>query len=102
MKNKFYNKYDRAKLRVERIRKFYNHLIVFILFNGVLFLLKDKMAEAILGEQASTYPEAMNWVYWNLFIWLLIICIHACVVFGKVPNIVKKWEERQLKKYLNQ
>ena len=100
MENKEHNKFERAQHRVARIRRFYNHLGVFIIINATLLLSKNKMAIAFLGERATDYPEAMNWIKWNIYIWLVILAIHALLVFGNVPFFVKKWEERQMKRIM--
>jgi hypothetical protein len=101
MENKEYKKFEKAQRRIARIKSFYNHLIVFVVFNAILLFLKDEMAIALFGEEALVHPEAMNWIEWNIYIWGAGLLIHALFVFGRVPFFVKKWEKRQIKKYMN-
>ena len=91
-----------AQQRILKIKKFYHHLGIFLIVNTVLMLTKNTIAISIFGEKALVYPEIMNWVYWNIFIWAFIVGIHALIVFGKLPKLVRNWEQRQIDKYLEE
>lgn len=94
------DKFLRAKERVSKIKGFYRHIGVFVLFNIPLVLFEDRMAAAIFGERVASNPKAMEWVDWHLFIWGAILVIHALLVFGRIPAWIKKWEDRQIAKYM--
>lgn len=102
MENKEYTKFKKAQRRIMQIKSFYNHLIVFVIINAVLLLSKDRIAIALFGEEALVHPDAMNWIEWNIYIWGVGLLIHALFVFGRVPFFIKKWEERQIKKYMSE
>ncbi|MGB5434548.1 MAG: 2TM domain-containing protein [Maribacter sp.] len=102
MENKEIYKLERAHRRVAQIRGFYNHLGIFVVINTALLLLKDKMTVWLLGKEALNYPDAMDWIYWNAYVWVVILAIHALLVFGKIPFFVKKWEDRQMERYLKE
>jgi hypothetical protein len=102
LENKEYKKFEKAKKKITQIKSFYNHAAVFVIINAVLLLSKHKMTVALFGEGASVHPKAMNWIEWNIYIWGAGLLIHAIFVFGRVPFFVKKWEERQIKKYMNE
>ena len=102
MKSKERYKLERAHRRVAQIRGFYKHVGIFIVINTALLLLKDKMTVAFLGKEAMIYPDAMNWIYWNAYVWGGILAIHALLVFGKIPFFVKKWEDRQIERILRE
>lgn len=102
MENEAYVKFKKAQRRIVQIKSFYNHLIVFVIFNAALFLMRDRMAIALFGEETLIHPNAMNWIEWNIYIWGAGLLLHALFVFGRVPFFVKKWEERQIKKYMNE
>ncbi len=102
MENIAHTQLKRAKQRVERIKSFYNHVVVFVLINGVLLLLKDEITIAIFGEEGLSIPKLMDWVNWNLYIWMGILTIHALIAFGKRPSFMRKWEARQINKYIEQ
>lgn len=101
MRNNKLEKFERAQSRVAKIKGFYHHVFVFVLFSGLLLLMRGKMTEAIFGEAASYNSKAMDWVDWNLYLWGVILVIHALLVFGKIPLFVKKWEEREIEKYMD-
>lgn len=101
MEHKEYNKFEDAQRRIKRIKGFYYHLIVFVIFNGVLLISKDSMANALFGDEALLYPQAMNWIYWNIGVWLFILVAQGIYVFGNAPVFIRKWEDRQIKKYMN-
>ena len=102
MESKEYNKFEKAQRKIVQIKSFYHHLIVFVIFNAVLLLSKNKMISALFGENTLIHSRAMDWVYWNILIWGLILGVHAIFVFGNVPFFVKKWEERQIKKFMEE
>jgi len=102
MENKEHNKLERAQLRVAQIRRFYRHVGVFVIINVALLLSKDQMTIAFLGEKAMDHPEAMNWIYWNIYIWAAILAVHALYVFGNVPFFIKKWEKRQIERFMKE
>lgn len=104
MKNPDFTKYKRAKKRVAQIRGFYNHLAVYLVVNIVLFLLQDKMTFILLSKRVFGSPEFLDKINWDVFgtpiIWGIALTFHAINVFGEPLLFGRKWEERQLKKYL--
>lgn len=102
MEKRTYNKFERAQRKVAQIKGFYKHVGLFIIFNAVLYLSNEKLAVALLGPGASDHPEIMSWVYWNAVIWGVILAVHALFVFGNVSFFVKKWEERQMAKIIQE
>jgi hypothetical protein len=96
------NKFERAQRRVARIKGFYRHAVIFVVINGCLVILRDKIGVAIFGEIALDNPRIMSWVDWNLYVWLIILVVHAILVFKKTPYLVKDWEKRQIQKYMDE
>ena len=82
-------KYEKAKKRVEEIKGFYSHLIVYVVVNIGLFLLN-----------LFTSPGAW-WFYWPLLGWGIGLFFHTMgvFVFSKFPG--KQWEERKIKEVMN-
>jgi len=95
-------KSKRARRRVLKIKGFYKHLTFFIFINGSLWLFKDTIGVGIFGEVALTNPKIMAWVYWNIAVWGIGLAIHAFVVFVRAPRFLKKWEERQYERFMNE
>jgi 2TM domain-containing protein len=83
-------KYEKAKKRVEEIKGFYSHLIVYICVNIVLVIIN-----------LVTSPGAI-WFYWPLLGWGIGLFFHAMgvFVFSKFPG--KQWEERKIKEVMKE
>ena len=83
-------KYERAKKRIEEIKGFYTHLIVYVVVNIGLFLLNFITSR---GEW---------WFYWPLMGWGIGVLFHGMgvFVFSRFPG--KKWEDRKIKELMDQ
>ena len=80
--------YERAKKRVEDIRGFYHHLLIYVLVNAFLFVLN-----------ILTSPGDL-WFYWPLLLWGIGIVAHAASVFASGGLWGKDWEERKIKQLM--
>lgn len=105
MKNSMLSKYERAEIKVASIRGFYNHAMVFVIINLMLYLLRHKLTFILLNISALGNPEFLEWIDWNVFgttfVWGVILAIHGMIVFSDISFFIKKWEERQIQKYMN-
>ncbi|MFP4846494.1 2TM domain-containing protein [Winogradskyella sp. PE311] len=81
--------YIKAKDRVEKIKKFYNHLVVFIIVNLVItgFKVSDNLDswEAFTNELLSINVLS-SWTVWGV-----VLFIHFLSV-----TIGRNWEERKI------
>lgn len=106
MDNKELTKYERAQRRVAEIRGFYNHLAVYLIVNAVLLLLKDKITITLLSKRALGNPELLEWIDWNVYgtpiIWGVFLAVHAIKIFGGFSIFGRKWEERQMRKFMDE
>jgi len=75
-------KYQKAKERVEAIKGFYTHLIVYIVINLMLYA---------INMIAS--PDSL-WFFWPLMGWGIAIVLHALRVFGE--PLGSNWEEKKI------
>jgi hypothetical protein len=86
---------ERAKRRVHKIKRFYRHLLVYILVN--LFLIITQYINLDNNEaffQFSTFSTA--------FFWGIGLIFHAANVFAKNMFLGNNWEERKINEYMNQ
>ena len=83
-------KYEKAKKRVEEIKGFYSHLIVYVVVNIVLFIINLVSSPGVW------------WFYWPLLGWGIGVFFHAMgvFVFSRFPG--KKWEDRKIKEVMEQ
>ncbi|NNC69651.1 MAG: 2TM domain-containing protein [Flavobacteriaceae bacterium] len=100
------NSYEKARAQVKRLKGFYNHLFIYVIFLIVWFL----FAENILGllrdsvghSDAGFYRWAGVNLWLNPLIWGVIVLIHGVYVFGFKPSFFKNWEERKIEEYMNE
>lgn len=93
-------KYILAKKRVEKIAKFYKHLVVYILVNIFLtsiFIVGDMNDGITFNEAFSDYHNYKIWFFWGIG-----IAFRALNVFGTGIIFNNNWEERKIKEYMNQ
>ena len=83
-------RYEKAKKRVEEIKGFYTHLIVYIVINLGLFLLNFFTSR---GEW---------WFFWPLMGWGIGLIFHALGVFAFSRFPGKQWEDRKIKELMDQ
>lgn len=99
------SKYERAKTKVASIKSFYNHALVFLVINIILYFLRHKFVFILVSKDALGNPDFLDWINWNVYgttiVWGIILAIHAITVFGNLPWHLKKWEERKIQKYIN-
>ena len=81
-------RYQKARERVEAIKGFYIHLIVYVVVNFILFS---------INMIAS--PDSL-WFFWPLMGWGIAIVIHALFVFGVGPRFGADWEERKIRELM--
>lgn len=80
--------YRKAQKRVKKLKKFYNHLMMYVIVNAFLVAL-------------NLYQNPNNlWCVWVIFGWGIGLAMNAISVF--VPEIFfgKGWEERKIKEFM--
>jgi len=82
-------KYEKAKQRVVELKKFYEHLIKFLIISVGLAALN-------YYQNSWNYP----WFLWAVGSWGLGIGFHAFGTFFKTPIFGKNWEEKKIKELL--
>ena len=79
-------RYDRARKRVEELRGFYWHFMVFVFVNAMLLGI-----DVLSGDG--------YWFYWPLFGWGIGVAVHALSVFAGGP-FGKQWEDRKIRQLM--
>jgi len=90
----------RAKRRVEKLRGFYTHLVVYIVVNVVISVFKivrnlrhgESLEEAIFDLSFSGV-----WLLWGIG-----LAIHAFTVFVLPSLIGHNWEEEKIKQFMEE
>ena len=93
-------RYLRAEKKVENIRGFYIHLLVYVCVN--LFISIKKIARNL--DNGETFDEAFydigTYIVW--LAWGIGLAFNAYNVFIKDGILEKNWEERKIKEYMEQ
>lgn len=100
MKNYDEIAFKNAQLRVEKLKKFYSHLVTYIAVNSFISFLKifsDVREGLPLSEALFSLDNYTIWIYWGIG-----IAIHAFSVFGLPLFIGKDWEERKIQQFMKE
>lgn len=82
-------RYDKAKKRVEELKKFYSNLVTYIVINIVLIIIN-----------LVTSPGSL-WFYWVTIFWGIAILLHASRVFiFKGKFLGEEWEQKKIKEIM--
>jgi len=93
--------YLRAKKRVKKLKGFYIHFGVFIVMNSFISV---NIIISNIYENGETFNEA----FWNFdtfavwIFWGIGLAIHGFNVLGLPFLFGKDWEERKIKKFLEE
>lgn len=89
-------KLKRAKKRVDELKGFYIHLMVYLVINA--FILVTQMI-----ANADEAGFGLGWYSFTTAIfWGIGLAIHALVAFRLNPFFGKAWEERMIEKFMEE
>jgi len=94
------NKKVRAQKRVEELKGFYIHLMVYLLVN---FMISTVIVVSHMYEGDSfidaiwDFATVSTWLFWGIGIFF-----HGLKVFANNSLFNKEWEERQIQKYIEE
>lgn len=92
-------KYLRAQKKVENIKGFYIHLLVYLCIN--IFISVKKISRNL--DNGETFQEAFfdlgTFVVW--LAWGIGLAFHAYNVFIKDGVLGERWEERKVSEYMD-
>ncbi|MFH6604312.1 2TM domain-containing protein [Maribacter algicola] len=93
-------KLRRARKKVEELKGFYWHMAIYLtvnLFISISKISRNMFSGESFGEGFLEFETFAVWVFWGVG-----LAFHAVKVFSLNPIFGKKWEERQIKKYMEQ
>jgi hypothetical protein len=94
------NKKTRAKKRVEELKGFYIHLMVYIFINTMIIIVK--IVGTIYNGENFMGPLLHFSTFTTPILWGIGLAFHALKVFGLNPFLGKGWEQRQIQKYIEE
>ncbi|TFG78929.1 MAG: 2TM domain-containing protein [Flavobacteriales bacterium] len=93
-------KQNRAKKKVEELKGFYRHLAVYLVVNSVISI--AKIIQNVGDGEAFTdaffdFGTFTVWVFWGIG-----LAFHAAKTFSYNPFFNRDWEERQIRKFMEE
>ena len=91
--------YKRAKRKVDGLRGFYIHLLVYVLINGffsINVLVRGWFEGSSWRETIQDFSFFSLWFFWGIG-----LLFHAIVVFDLNPFFSKEWEDKKIKRILD-
>ncbi len=85
----YQERYSRAKARVEEIRSFYSHLIIYVIINACI---------AAFNYYLDEWRNP--WFLFPLAGWGIGLIGHALGTFNMNPFVSRDWEERKIKELM--
>lgn len=97
MENYEQDKYERAKKKVDDIKGFYNHLIIYLIINSFLLLVNmGILSNGILNLRLPQWPSLITPFFWGIG-----LAFHAYMVFLNNFTFLKNWENRKIKQIMD-
>jgi hypothetical protein len=103
MKNLNAKKLARARRKIEEIKKFYKHVVAYILINLFLAFVW-KFSFKIVGNftvsnqfDGEEFTHIPIWLIWGIF-----LVLHALKTFGFLNLQGKDWEERKIEEFMKE
>lgn len=91
-----YDRRKRARERVNKIKGFYGHLLAYVIVNSLLIFYQ-------MSENASSGAPLVSLETFELALfWGIGLGFHALSVFGLNFLLGRRWEERQIRKYMEE
>ncbi|MFZ2413545.1 MAG: 2TM domain-containing protein [Candidatus Cryosericum sp.] len=84
--------YQKARDRVQEIKGFYAHAVMYLLANAGL---------AVLNLATLKKNDGVIWFIWPLIGWGIALAVHAISVFGIGRFLGKDWEQRHIQQELD-
>ena len=88
MKNEEHEQYEYARKRVKQKKRFYYHLILFLVGSFSMF---------IANTYLNVAPDT-KWYLWTIATWSFLLILHFVKVFITDLFMGKEWERAQINK----
>lgn len=101
-----YSKREAARKRVKEIKSFHAHVVGYIVINIFIVVLKFELVDYLSSQNPELAPEFYHWIDINVLLtpllWGIGLLIHGLYVYRHKFTFLKTWEERQIKKILEE
>lgn len=92
--------YLKAKKKVEKLKGFYRHFIIYIIAN---IFISGYITYQLMNDGGYSFTEASTnfWAHSTWLFWGIGVFFHALGTFGFPFLLGKEWEEKKLKELMN-
>ncbi len=98
--------YRKAQLRVQKLKRFYKHLTVYVIVNVIVVFSGLRVIDLLDTKTMEVDANFETWLVWNVLsvpiLWGIGLLIHGVSVFRPTFGFIKNWEQRQLKKIMEE
>ncbi|WP_088322994.1 2TM domain-containing protein [Polaribacter tangerinus] len=91
-------RYILAQNRVVRIKKFYKHLLIYLIVNiflSIMFIVGEINDGKHFSEAILNFSNYKIWLYWGVG-----IVFQFCVTFGVQLLLGEEWEQKKINEYI--
>jgi hypothetical protein len=89
------NRYEMAYMRVQNIKGFYIHLLVFVIVNSGILVVRS---EYFITDSVNFW----NWQTLNTTVfWGIGLVVHGISAFGRNIFLGKGWKEEKIQKFMD-
>ncbi len=81
-------KYEQAKKRVKQLKAFYNHLLIYVIINALLFVIN------------FVFSPGSWWFYWVTIFWGIAVLWQGIEILSRNRFLGKDWEDKKIKEYM--
>lgn len=93
-------KFMKAKNKVEKLKRFYMHLVIYIVINSVITVVKimnNINNGETFNEAFFDFATIITWLIWGI-----ALALHAFSVYGIQFILGEDWEERKIEKLMHE
>lgn len=100
-RDSYFEKYNRAQRKVEKIRGFYTHFVIYIVIN--LFISGVRIKDIMKYDDTTFYDTLFDvgtyitWLFWGIG-----VALHAFAVFGLPMLLGNNWEENKIQQFMDE
>jgi peptidoglycan biosynthesis protein MviN/MurJ (putative lipid II flippase) len=102
---KEFEKYRKAKMRIENIKRLYAHAVLLFIVTILLLVFKGRIINFLVSKGIRD-EGFLHWVELNIvllpIIWAIVLILVGIYVLKFKPGFIKNWENRKLKELLEE
>ena len=100
-----FEKYKRAKKRIENIKRLYAHVVLFFIATILLLAFKGRILNFLVSK-GITDKGFLHWAELNIVlipvIWAIVLIFAGIYLLRFKPGFIKNWEIRKVKEFLEE